>query len=95
MMELSLRKSGESAHTLQILQTEKHKRGQAGKYYPGGRNITILLVSQTLQILQALQTETGKHMSGQNGQILLPSVKSGRRAQNCSFSNNQAKETAD
>ena len=59
MMELSLRKSGESAHTLQILQTEKHKRGQAGKYYPGGRNITILLVSQTLQYCKHCRLRLG------------------------------------
>ena len=35
MMELSLRKYGESAHTLQILQTEKHKRGQNGQILEG------------------------------------------------------------
>ena len=73
-------------HTLQ--------RGQNGQILPRREKYYNIVSLTNTSILQALQTETGKHMSGQNGQILLPSVKSGRRAQNCSFSNNQAKETA-
>ena len=59
MMELSLRKYGESAHTLQILQTEKHKRGPKGqillrreKYY------NIVSLTNTSNIASIADWET-------------------------------------
>ena len=61
-MELSLRKYGESAHTLQILQTEKHKRRQNGpilprseKYYNIVRPVTSPLASSNLAAATARQ----------------------------------------
>ena len=59
MMELSLRKYGESAHTLQISQTEKHKRGPKGQTLPRrGKYYNIVSLTNTSNIANTADWET-------------------------------------